>query len=102
MFQGRSSQQALEGQDLSRAYRAHHDLESIFFLYIFIASGSQESVWFVYLSLAGGAALIEVFVETERQTAFSRDHQAWLEVWTDDGSLPVSAHHYQRHVATDG
>ena len=49
-----------------------------------------------------GAALVEVFVEIEGQTAFSRDHQAWLEVWTDDGSLPVSAYHYQRPVATDG
>lgn len=49
-----------------------------------------------------GAAMVEVFVEIEGQTAFSRDHQAWLEIWTDDGSLPVSAHHYQRPVATDG
>ena len=49
-----------------------------------------------------GAALVEVFVEIEGQTAFSHDHQAWLEVWTDDGSLPVSAHQYQRPVATGG
>ena len=49
-----------------------------------------------------GAALVEVFVETEGQTAFSHDHQSWLEVWTDDGSLPVSAHHYQRQVPTGG
>ena len=54
------------------------------------------------LVLCRGAALVEVFVEVEGQTAFSRDHQAWLEVWTDDGSLPVSAHHYQQPVATDG
>ena len=31
-----------------------------------------------------GAALVEVFVEIEGQTAFSHDHQSWLEVWTDD------------------
>lgn len=52
-----------------------------------------------------GAALVEVFVEIEGQTAFSHDHhdhKAWLEVWTDDGSLPVSAHRYQRPIATGG
>ena len=49
-----------------------------------------------------GAALVEVFVEIEGQTAFSHDHQSWLEVLADDGSLPVSAHHYQRPVATGG
>ena len=48
-----------------------------------------------------GAALVEVIVEIEDQTAFSHDHQAWLEVWTDDGLLPLSAHHYQRWRATD-
>ena len=49
-----------------------------------------------------GAALVEVFVEIEGQTAFSHDHQAWLEIWTDDGSLPVSVHHYRRPVAKGG
>lgn len=44
-----------------------------------------------------GAALVEVLVEIEGQTAFSHEHQSWLEVWTDDGSLPVSAHHYKRN-----
>ena len=64
MFQGRCSQQtALERQDLSCTYQVHHDLESVFILNIFIASGPQEQVclihqamflWFISsLSLAG-------------------------------------------------
>ena len=59
-------------------------------------------VYFLLVSCRG-AALVEVFVKIEGQTAFSHDHQAWLEVWTDDGSLPLSAHHYQRPAtgATD-
>ena len=66
---GRCSQQtALEGQDLSRTYRAHYDVESVLLL-IFLLLCQQDVwttgadvffthqtmfLWFVYLSLAGG------------------------------------------------
>lgn len=78
--------------------------------YVSKISGPQEQMCLLLIKLCFyglfvscmGAALVEVFSEIEGQTAFSHDHQSWLEVWTDDGSLPVSAHHCQQPVATGG
>ena len=39
--------------------------------------------------------MVEVFVEDEGTLTVSPTHSAWLEVWTDDGSLPMSANPQQ-------
>ena len=46
-----------------------------------------------------GSALVEVLVGDEAQVSLSHAHSAWLEVWTEDAPLPVSAKRHQQQAA---
>lgn len=46
-----------------------------------------------------GSALVEVVIRNEAQVSLSPAHSAWLEVWTDDAPLPVSAKRHQQQAA---
>ena len=45
------------------------------------------------------SALVEILVGKEAQLSLSPAHSAWLEVWTDDVTLPVSAKRHQQQAA---
>ena len=46
-----------------------------------------------------GSALVEVLVGNKAQPSLLPAHSAWLEVWTDDAPLPVSAKRHQQQAA---
>ena len=70
---------------------------NIVFLLLFVCCTTTVSS----LSLCScmGSASAEVLVKNEAQVSLSPAHSAWLEVWTDDAQLPVSAKRHQQQAA---